>query len=177
MGPPVVGSASVPHRHHSVHFYEEGGELMGPLTDFVQEGLDRNERVVFIIVPERWKELRKRLPARTDPERLVVFDARTVVDRLLVDGQPDPGRFAELVRNILAATGGRPFRAFGEGVDLLTRDGKFEAAIQLEELWNGALQDRSFPLFCAYDVNVFYRNLRGSEYRHLRRIHDHVLPA
>jgi len=177
MGPPVVGNAPVPDRHHRVHFYEKPGELIGPLSAFAQEGLAREESVVFIITPERWRELRRRLPEPSKAKNLVVFDARTVIDRIVIDGRPDPRRFAELVRKILRATGGKPFRAFGEGVDLLTRVGNFEGAIQLEELWNEVLLTRSFPLLCAYDVTVFYRSMRGSEYRHLRCLHDQVLPA
>jgi hypothetical protein len=164
-----------PQRHHHVQFYEVLDELMEPLSTFVEVGLARKESVVLIVTPECWKRLLRQLGKKADREKLIRFDAQTVIDRILVDGSPDPGRFEELVGKILKSTGGRPFRAFGEAVNLLTRDGNFEAALLLEGFWNGLLRRRSFRLFCAYDVRVFYKAMRGSEYRQLRSIHDHVL--
>jgi hypothetical protein len=42
-------------------------------------------------------------------------------------------------------------RAYGEMVDLLWRDGKTDAALQLEELWNDLASKYAFSLLCSYD--------------------------
>jgi hypothetical protein len=169
------GTFHPPISNHTVQFYEDPAELIRALTLFTKEGLARNESVILIATGEHGTSLKRRLGTKADRDRLVLFDARAVIDRLLRNGRPDPRRFDGLVRDILASTGGRPMRGFGEGVDLLARDGNFEAAILLEEMWNALLRRQSFPLYCAYDVTVFYKAMRGSEYRHLRCLHGQVI--
>jgi hypothetical protein len=39
---------------------------------------------------------------------------------------------------------------FGEMVSVLWDEGKKDAALQLEALWNDALRERAFHLHCAY---------------------------
>jgi hypothetical protein len=44
---------------------------------------------------------------------------------------------------------------FGEMVALLWAEGKKEAALEVEALWNDALNDRAFHLHCAYPRSGF----------------------
>ena len=131
---------------HSVHFHEEPGQLLESLGAFVKEGLARRERVVLVILPERWTLLQKCL-GDVDHSKILVLDAREVVSRILVDGLPDADRFDALVGELFGKLAGRPFRVFGEAVDVLARDGNFEGAVRLEELWNNLRRSRAFPLF------------------------------
>jgi hypothetical protein len=147
MGLKVDRHSSLPGCSHIVHFYEEPGQLIEPLSSFVEEGLTRDESVVLIVVPERRNALMRRFRTEADRKRLVVFDARAVTDRISIHGKPDARRFDDFSQDILAATGGRSLRAFGEAVDVLARDGNFDGAILLEELWNKLLRKRSFPLY------------------------------
>ena len=145
---PEWGSASGPYSAagHSVHFYEDPADLLESLKAFVTEGLARKERIVLIILPERWKALHELLgPA--DPSKIVVLDAHEVLSRILVDGLPDADRFHALAQELLEKMAGRPFRAFGEAVDVLAQAGNFDGAVRLEELWNEARRSRAFTLF------------------------------
>jgi hypothetical protein len=57
----------------------------------------------------------------------------------MVDGWPDEQRFAEVVGTVvqrMAQNGSRRVCAFGEMVALLWAEGRHDAAIRLEELWN-----------------------------------------
>src|ERR1700737_1518916 len=81
----------------------------------------------------------------------------------MVDGQPDPALFSETIGNIIARAAeasreeNRRVVAFGEMVALLWADGKSEAAIQLEKLWNQLAKTYSFSLHCAYPIQGFCR--------------------
>jgi hypothetical protein len=46
-------------------------------------------------------------------------------------------------------------RAFGEIVSLLWRDGKRQAALRLEEMWNEAIGLHPLSLLCGYNVRSF----------------------
>ena len=133
-------------RSHAVHFYEAPESLLDLLEAFVREGLARKERVVLITLQERWRLLADRLGTE-DRARLVFLDSREVLSRIRVDGMPDPDRFAALTRELLEKMAGRPFRVFGDAVDLLAQEGDFEGAVRLEELWNDLRRSRAFPLF------------------------------
>jgi len=80
----------------------------------------------------------------------------------MVEGMPDAARFAEIVGGAFARTkpsvkGTRPeIAAFGEMVSLLWTEGKIEAAVRLEQLWNELAKQHSFSLRCAYPVANFY---------------------
>ena len=81
----------------------------------------------------------------------------------MLDGWPDPARFAEvvggLIERVRAASGSeaRGVAAFGEMVALLWMEGKADAAIRIEELWNDLARTHAFSLRCAYPMSSFYR--------------------
>ncbi len=81
-----------------------------------------------------------------------VFDAEETLQRFLIDGRPDARLFDEVVGELVraAAGTGRPVCAYGEMVALLWDDGRVNAAIELEALWNDLSLRLPFSLFCAY---------------------------
>jgi PAS domain S-box-containing protein len=93
--------------------------------------------------------------------RYVALDATETLSKIMVGGMPDAARFAEIVGSAMARTsasvvGARPeIAAFGEMVSLLWTEGKMEAAIRLEQLWNDLSKQHSFSLRCAYPVASF----------------------
>src|ERR1051325_3166441 len=50
-----------------------------------------------------------------------------------------------------------PIAAYGEMVALLWSEGKREAAVRLEQLWNDLYSTHSFSLLCAYPLSDFAR--------------------
>ena len=73
----------------------------------------------------------------------------------MVDGAPDPTRFAEVIGGVIArASNGRPrARIFGEMVALLAVAGNLDGALRLEALWNDLQATYSFSLLCAYPMH------------------------
>jgi signal transduction histidine kinase len=97
----------------------------------------------------------------------------------MIDGQPEPGRFHEVIGGLIAkAADGRPrVRAYGEMVALLWADGNRDAAIRLEELWNDLGRTRPFSLFCAYPMSGFGGEELVEPLASVCTSHSRVIPA
>jgi signal transduction histidine kinase len=66
---------------------------------------------------------------------------------------------------------------FGEMVALLWAEGKAEAAIRLEQLWNGLAPVESFSLFCAYPMSCFEREEDAGLFLKVCNEHSAVIPT
>jgi hypothetical protein len=93
---------------------------------------------------------------------------------------PDAHRFEEtigtLVADVLNNRSGRTMiRAYGEMVDVLWKDGKAEAAIRLEMLWNKLANQHGFALLCGYAMGNFFK--QTALFEEVCRQHTHVMPA
>ncbi len=62
--------------------------------------------------------------------------------------------------------------AFGEMVAILCAQGRVEAAVQLEKMWNELLRRHNFSLRCAYPLND---RLGAERYAQICEEHDEVL--
>src|SRR5262249_16730212 len=92
--------------------------------------------------------------------QLQQLDARTTLAGFMNGDAPDRDRFFEQVGTIIRkslSSRDDSVVAYGEMVDLLWRDGKWEAALRLEHLWNELALSCEFELLCAYSMNGFYK--------------------
>ena len=67
--------------------------------------------------------------------------------------------------------------SLGEMVTLLWADGKSQAAIRLEQLWNQLAKTHSFQLHCAYPLNLFSGERDGEPIQEICAEHSHVVPT
>ena len=99
------------------------------------------------------------------------------------DGWPDPACFASVIGGLfdqigsVTGTQGSRVVAFGEMVALLWAEGKPEAAIRLEELWNDLAHTYSFSLHCAYPITNFNRDDDGDLFLKICAPHPAVIPT
>lgn len=116
--------------------------------------------------------------ARADG-RLVGVDAAEALAQLMVEGAPDPARFAEHMGGLIdaAAAGARDVRVHGEMVALLWDRGEIPAALALEDLWNDLLATRSAALLCAYPMRAFEHEDRTAAFHTMCRQHAAVWPS
>jgi PAS domain S-box-containing protein len=155
---------------HSVQFYEDDNFLLDGLSRFIGAALLAGDATVVVATKPHRVGLNKRLASRglnLQPAiaegRFISLDAAETLSTFMVNGLPDEARFSRLVTGMLtqleaAARGEHPrVAAFGEMVALLWAEGKSDAAIRLEQLWNKLARTHSFQLHCAYPIHLFSR--------------------
>ncbi len=148
---------------HRVQFYEKDAFLLDELIGFIDAGLEAGQAGVVIATQPHLDDLERRLRERSHPSgRYIVMDAAETLSKFMVDGWPDERLFAEVVGEVVqrAARDGdhnvRRVRAFGEMVSLLWAQGAREAAIRLEELWDGLAATLPVSVLCAYPMREFH---------------------
>jgi signal transduction histidine kinase len=171
---------------HLVQYYEKEGFLYDRVTDFMSDGLRGSDAAVLIATRAHREGVESRLSRNgvdllqlTTGGRYHALDAQDTLSRFMVDGTPDPHRFANTIAPVLrAARGGdRRVLAFGEMVALLWAEGNREAAIRLEELWNDLAQRETFALLCAYPISHFDDAAHARPFADINAAHTWVTPA
>ena len=171
---------------HDVQFYDNQAFLASSVASFLAEGIKSAQPAIVIATPSHTRMIKDELRARgidvdtLGQNNLTWLDARDCLASIMEGGRPSAELFDATVGNVFEkVTSDRRYvtiRAFGEMVDLLWRDGKTQAALELEELWNGLASRYSFALLCAYAAS----SINPADMAGLERIcatHSHVLPS
>lgn len=177
-------------RAHSVQFYEDDAFLLDEVSRFIGSALGAGDAGIVIATRAHRAGLARLLTARgldtalaMAQGRYIALDAAETLATFMRDGWPDATRFANevggvIVRATEAATGERLHAAiFGEMVSLLWAQGRHEAALQLEHLWNGLARGHAFHLHCAYPLSVFRQADDGARMEQVCAVHSGVIPA
>jgi MEDS: MEthanogen/methylotroph, DcmR Sensory domain len=173
---------------HFVQLYGKDDRLLTRnVSRYLGEGLRRGDGLLVIATAEhRGSMVRQLTGERTYTRavlegRLVFLDAEATLDRFMVDGEPDQGRFERIIGEALAGVRTRAvhsgIRAYGEMVGVLWKASQFSAAVRLEELWNQLLDASDVSLFCAYPIDVFSPEFHSESVDALLCAHTHVVPA
>jgi PAS domain S-box-containing protein len=175
---------------HVVQFYSADSFLLDSVSRFVGTALGAGDAAIVIATKAHRTQLGQRLKARgLDPStatrigRYVALDAAETLAKFMRDGHPDAGAFAPLIGNLVeqahAAAESKPSRvvAFGEMVALLWAEGNFQAALELEQLWNELAQSHSFTLHCGYPLQGFSRQEHGEHLLNICHAHSGVIPS
>jgi hypothetical protein len=81
---------------------------------------------------------------------------RPLLSNIMMDDLPNPSMFMEVLGNPIQQAGQRgPVRVFGDMVSLLWAEGKHQAAIRLEELWNTHETLQPVSILHAYPHSTF----------------------
>jgi KaiC/GvpD/RAD55 family RecA-like ATPase len=173
--------------HHAVQFYGDDGQLCSTVAAFLAQGFVDQHPGIVIATPAHsiavLEELKGRMIDVGKAQKsgdLIVLDAQRTLDLFMDDDMPDPHRFEDsvgkLVADILDARPERTLiRAYGEMVDVLWKEGKPEAAIRLEILWNKLANQYGFALLCGYSMGNFYK--QTALFEQVCKQHTHVMPA
>ena len=179
-------SASVvPHsHHHAVQFYGNEHSLFTTVATFLSEGLVTRQPAIVIATESHREAIEEHLRGRLiDCEQarrngdLVMLDAEELLGQFMIGDVPDPDLFEQnvgsVVKQVLDGRGRTIVRAYGEMVDVLWKQGRAEAAINLEILWNKLALKYSFALLCGYAMGNFYKQAKQLE--DIRSHHTHVV--
>ena len=189
VAPPAFLAEPSPRRgSHLVRYYESDVALIGEIGDFFIAGLAAGEPAVVVATPTHRDRIERHLTANgvnvaeaRRASRYVALDAAETLARISIDGLPDPVRFGEIVggavgRAVSVGSAGQ-VRAFGEMVALLWADGRRDAAIRLEELWNELATSHRFSLICGYPLTAFGAHADAAAFSAVSGLHTNVLPT
>lgn len=179
-----TAAASKPKHHHAVQFYGTESSLFDTVATFLAEGLVARNPAIVIATPAHRTGILDALSARLiDCQKalregdLILLDAEETLDLFMVHEMPDADLFeANMGRLIDQSLNGRKrvaLRAYGEMVDVLWKQGRTDAAIQLEMFWNRIAGMYNFALLCGYAMGSFYKQTQQVE--QIYELHSHVV--
>src|SRR5713101_2157771 len=174
---------------HAVQFYSGDDSLLDSLARFISTALEAGDSVFVLATQTHLDGLAERLRASevdTDTAarkgRYVTMEALQGLARLTVNGEVNRARFDEFIREVFlpleAAAESEPkaVAACGEVVSLLWAEGKPEAAIELEHLWNEVAERIRCRLRCFYPVASFPDPGQNELFLRLCAEHAAVIP-
>ena len=153
-------------RWHVAGFYPDG-VLLDEYARFIDEALGAGGAVVYVAIPSRRDRVYRRLEAHgldvdmaIKKERLLPLDVDEMLAAVMADGWPDEARFWRsghlLFSRARRASAGQHSRvaACGDGAASLVQDGRLEAAIRLEQLWDDFATVYNVDIFCGYPASI-----------------------
>ena len=178
-----IDLAPIHSHHHAVQFYGDDAELVGTVGLFLSEGLVAGQPAVVIATEPHREAIISALESRfidvNQARRLgdlVLLDAEETLAAFMMKGAPIGPLFKKAVGDLIEQTlRGRartPVRAYGEMVDVLWKQGKKDAAIRVEVLWNELAGTHAFSLLCGYSIGSFYKQTR--QFENICKLHTHV---
>lgn len=183
----MMSDRKTPHVH-SVHFYDYDGELISRLRGVMVAAMANGNSTLIVASQSHRDQLLKELDEHWPPwtlaateGRLLMFDAREIMEQFMVNGRPDRALFLSSVGKLVnsarerARSANRGLTVFGEMVAELWADGNKHAALELESLWNDLLSQESFHLHCAYPKNSL--GIDDADLKEICHRHSHVVKA
>jgi len=177
-------SADQASHHHAVQFYGTETSLFSTVASFLAEGLVSRQPAIVVATPSHRTGILEHLTGRMiDCARalregdLTILDAEETLDLFMVGERPDFDLFEKNIGRVIEQSmNGRKrlvIRAYGEMVDLLWKQGRAEAAIQLEMFWNKLAATYNFALLCGYAMGSFYKQTQHLD--DICSLHSHVV--
>lgn len=200
-----MGLASIPsHNHlspaprknsrgqfaHVVRFYADDSSYLDALYRSVEAALKSGGAALVIAteahrvgIASRLKESGLDAARAIEGGRLVFLDAAETLSRYMSGCMPDPVSFANVIgvqierARRTTENGSGQVSAFGEMVAVLWADGKLDAAVALERLWNQLAETHAFTLHCAYPMKGFDREEHGELFLKICAEHSGLVPG
>ncbi len=175
-------------RSHVVQFYESDDFLCEAVASFLVAGLHAGQPVLVVATEPHREGIRQRLavhgyeaPSLGRSGAVTFVDAEAMLSTFVADANVDARLFnRELEARLASCRQGRDgttVRVFGEMVDVLWRDGRADAALRLEELWNEVAAKESFALLCGYSLGHFRDAADAKQFEAVCGHHDHAVPT
>ena len=170
-----ISGEKAPHRHE-VLFYSDDAVLLDGFTRFIVAALKAGNVAVVLVTEPHRNNLVLRLKAEgvdvdaaTRLGTYIQLDVAKTLSTFMVNEMPDVARFFEVASALIQSAGkvvkGEHSRVVvcGEGVGVLWAEGKADAAIRLEQLWEKIGTTFDVDILCAYASSSFH----GEEDKHV----------
>lgn len=168
-GTPPQPTEEIARRHEAV-FYSNDRQLLDHLSQFIADALNAGNGAVVVATGAHREDLARRLEASgvdvavaLEQGRYIAVDVAELLSTCMVNGAIDANQFLQgfgqlILQAANAAKTEHPRVAvFGEGPDLLWKQGNIEAAIQDEKLGNQLAETYDVDILCGYSLS----NVRG----------------
>lgn len=175
------------HRCHEVQFYEDDASFLEGFDPFVSAALNAGNAAIVVATESHRNGIFQRLQAdgldirvAINQGRYVALDAAETLSTFMVNDLPDPVRFLKIAGNLVvkaskAAKGAHPrVAACGECAPLLWAEGKADAAIQVEHLWDEIAKIYDVDILCGYVLKSFQREPENHIYERICAEHSAV---
>jgi DNA-binding NarL/FixJ family response regulator len=161
--PPLLPQKGNIVRVHKVAFHPDDTSLVDDFTRFIEAALRMENPVIVIATESHRINLRQRLQARgwdmpgaIQEGSYISLDADDILSGVMVNDWPDSTRFfkvaSDLIMEASKAANGKHFRvaACEECAPRLIAQGRPEAAIQMEHLWDKIARSHYIDILCGY---------------------------
>jgi DNA-binding NarL/FixJ family response regulator len=167
-------------RRHEVQFYSDDLSFLVGFTGFVLAALKAGNAVIVVATESHRKSLLMRLrehgvdtASAIQQGRYIALDVADTLSTFMVDDIPDRARFLKVVGDLIAtalkaAMGKHPrVAACGECAPVLWAQGKGDAAVQLEHLWDEVARTSNMDILCGYVAG-------SAQQQHQRDIYERI---
>jgi len=175
---------------HIVQFYERDDFMVAEVARFIGTAIGAGDSGIVIATKPHRDGIAQELASHglnvtmaIAQGRYLALDAAETLAKFMIAGEPDRERFTSVIGEVVerarkaAGREGARVAAFGEMVALLWAEGKRDAAIRLEQLWNSLAETHAFSLHCAYPMKGFSRRDYSEPFLKICAEHSSVLPA
>ena len=163
---------------HEVQFYSDDPVFLDSVARFIATALKSGRAAIVFITESHRSGLRSRLKAQgldidaaTQQKTYIQLDVAETLSTFMVNGMPDTTRFFQVAGGLIeqAARAARQKQhgvvVCGEGTAVLWADGKADAAIRVEQLWDQLGKSFGLDILCGYALSSF----QGAEDEHVFR--------
>jgi DNA-binding NarL/FixJ family response regulator len=163
--------------NHAVQFHSDDESLVGGFTAFIETALKAGNAVIALMTASHLNSLFLRLQAQEldistaiSEGRYIPLDVADTLATFMVNDLPDPVRLRNMMGNLVAAAakaakGDRPrVVACGEAAPTLLAQGKPDAAIRLEHLWDEMAKACELDTLCGYVLTRVQREHESDIY-------------
>jgi CheY-like chemotaxis protein len=177
-------------RIHEVQFYSDDESFLVGFSRFVEAALMAGNSVIVAATDAHQSGLAKKLneggldlSAAADQGRYLTLDIAETLSTFMVNDLPDPVRFHKVTDDLLAvaakASKGKPPKVAvcGECAPTLWANGKPDAAIQLEHLWDEISETFEVDVLCGYVLTDFQSERESQIRERICAEHSAVIPS
>lgn len=155
-------------RRHEAGFYSDDASLLDGFTQFIGAALKAGNAAVVVATQSHRDRLLPSLQAHgldvfaaVEQGRYIPLDAAETLSTFMVNDLPDPSKFLKVAGDLIVEAAktvkveNARVAACGECAPLLWAQGKAEAAIQLEHLWDEIAKSHPVDVLCGYPLASF----------------------
>jgi len=174
-------------RCHEVQFYSDDSGFVDGFTSFLGAALKIGNPAFFIGTALHRNAILERLHAESPDIRTAIrqgkylaLDAIEFLSNFMVNDMPDPGWFLKVADDSIVGArkgaNGEHWRvaACGECASILWAQGKADAAIRLEELWNQIARTYNVDILCGYPLEGLRHEEDSYTFRRICEEHSAV---